>query len=160
MGKVIKILAKESISEKPSAWGHRLTIEDCEDIHLHYRNRRLEFSDKEFLEFADCVTKAAKELRGKRKGTSNKGIVLSTTKVDPICKFYPTKFTVEANKCGAYHLHYRDLRVDFYSPKEIEFFLSRMVESYMNYIQFQLTEKTRICLSVPLALINPFVACL
>jgi hypothetical protein len=157
MGHILKILISESIEGKPSAWGHRLTIEDCEDIHLHYRNRRLEFSDDEFLDFADSVTRAAKELRKKRSGKSDRGMVLDTIKVDPVCKYYPNKFTTEINK-GAHHLHYRDLRLDFYSNREFEFFLSRMAVSYIEYIEYRLRSTDRICLSVPMSLINPFDA--
>jgi len=114
--------------------------------------------DEEFLAFADCTTKAAAELRKKRAGKSDKGMVLSTIRLDPVSHYQSKKFTVEANKCGAYHVHYRDFRLDFYAPEEIEYFLSRMVEGYKSFIQYRLQSKVRVCLSVPLSIINPFDA--
>lgn len=158
MGYVVAMLSERHIDPKPSAWGHRLTIEDCEDIHLHYRNRRLEFSDEEYLAFADSVTEAAKVLRAKRAGTSEAGMVLSSRKLDPVCKFYPNKFTIEANADGSFHFHVRDLRIDSYSQKEFEIMSSSMVEAFINYIDYRLTKATRICIKVPLCMINPFDA--
>ena len=158
MGSVIYMLGERIVEGQPSAWADRLDVEDCEDIHLHYRNRRLEFSDEEFLTFADCVSRAASELRERRRNKENRQMLLASSAVVSECKYYPAKFTMEANEDGSYHFHYRDLRVDFNSDQEFERFSSTAVEAYMNYIDHRLNKETRICDRIPLVLIQPFDA--
>lgn len=63
MGNVFKVLSTKKITPQPGYFADRLTIELCENIHLHYRNLRIEFSKGEFLEFADAIAEAARELK-------------------------------------------------------------------------------------------------
>ncbi len=156
MGHIIKLLGKKKVRDKPSAWGNRLTVEDAEDIHLHYRSKRLEFSDNEFLDFADCITKAASNLRKKRKKeVNNIGKELAYTKINPVSDKFPNKFTVEINK-EAYHIHLRELRLDFYSTEEFEEFSSKLTEAYTEFLDYQLTKTKRIVTNIPMKIINPF----
>lgn len=63
MGNVYKILAEAKIKNSPDFFSTRLIIELCENIHLHYRNIRWEFSYEEFLQFADTVNNAVVNLK-------------------------------------------------------------------------------------------------
>jgi len=63
MGNVYKILSVRKIKPQPDYFADRLIIELCENIHLHYRNLRIELSKSEFLEFADAIAEAARELK-------------------------------------------------------------------------------------------------
>ena len=47
MGNIKRILRKNKVS-KPLL-NNRFTVELCENVHLHYRNLRLEFPKDEFL---------------------------------------------------------------------------------------------------------------
>ncbi len=67
MGNVYKTLGKAKVPPTPKHYGERLVVELCENIHIHYRNLRIEFSDEEFFQFADIITQAAKRLKEIRK---------------------------------------------------------------------------------------------
>jgi len=67
MGNVYNVLGKRDINDKTDYFATRLIVEDCENIHLHYRNLRIEFSDEEFKTFADVITEARKKLNECRK---------------------------------------------------------------------------------------------
>jgi hypothetical protein len=71
MGRVYAVLAKTKINPSPGYFPARLVVEDCENIHIHFRNIRIEMNDKEFLSFADTMTAAAGELRKRRDGKKN-----------------------------------------------------------------------------------------
>jgi len=55
MGNVYKVLSQGKIDPSPTSCPTRIIVELCECIHLHYRNMRMEFNDKEFYEFALCI---------------------------------------------------------------------------------------------------------
>lgn len=65
MGTVYKELAKAKIKQSPEHFAERLIVEECENIHLHYRNLRLEFSYDEFYVFAEKVALASKILESR-----------------------------------------------------------------------------------------------
>ena len=58
MGRTVKILAKKEVP--PSLCNTRFTVELCENIHVHYRNIRLEFKKEEFLHILDLISKIDK----------------------------------------------------------------------------------------------------
>ena len=47
MGNIKEVLYSREVPK--SMLNNRLTVELCENVHLHYRNLRLEFSKEEFL---------------------------------------------------------------------------------------------------------------
>ena len=63
MGHIYKLLGEAVVPPAPEFYKTRLVVELCENIHIHHRNMRTEFSRAEFLRFADVMTRAAKELR-------------------------------------------------------------------------------------------------
>ena len=66
MGNILILLSQRIVDAMPDMQSTRLQIEENvgEDIHIHYRNMRLEFSINEFIVFADAVTEALTRLRG------------------------------------------------------------------------------------------------
>jgi len=62
MGTVYKTLAERTVNDAPAYFAARLVIEDCENIHLHFRNMRLEFNKGEFIQFAEAMTEARQNL--------------------------------------------------------------------------------------------------
>ena len=68
MGNIFKILTYKEVDAKCSQLPRRYTIEinnnkeEDWDIHLHYRNLRLEFSVDEFNEFADGIIESKENL--------------------------------------------------------------------------------------------------
>ena len=62
MGHIFKELAKLELKPFPTSFPTRLVVELCECIHIHYRNIRTEFSDREFLYYVYTLNGAAKSL--------------------------------------------------------------------------------------------------
>jgi hypothetical protein len=87
MGQVYNELGKAAIKNAPDYFATRLVVEECENIHVHYRNLRLEFSIDEFYVFADAITKASRSLE-KRVSL----VKLSLEKIDPYNATHPRGF--------------------------------------------------------------------
>jgi hypothetical protein len=62
MGTVYKVLAEKTVTDAPAYFASRLVIEECENIHVHFRNMRLEFSRGEFIQFANAMAEAKTNL--------------------------------------------------------------------------------------------------
>ena len=60
---VYKELDKRLILEKPKYFSKRLILELCENVHLHYRNLRLEFSNNEFCDMYRCFKNGFKKFQ-------------------------------------------------------------------------------------------------
>lgn len=60
MGKVYKVLNNRKINNSPYYFAARLILEKCENVHLHYRNLRLEFSNDEFCDMFRCFKEGFK----------------------------------------------------------------------------------------------------
>lgn len=60
MGQILILLAQRDVNAQPDCYKTRLQIEDNvnEEIHLHFRNLRLEFSREEFLQFSSACKEA------------------------------------------------------------------------------------------------------
>ena len=63
MGKIYEVLSRFILQEGPDHFARRLVIELCENIHIHYRNLRLEFSKKEFFQLCNCMADALANLQ-------------------------------------------------------------------------------------------------
>lgn len=66
LGKIVHQLFKGEYD--PSAWPYqgRISIEDCETIHVHLGHLRLEFNREQFLSLAENFREAADTLRKRR----------------------------------------------------------------------------------------------
>ena len=63
MGHVYNYLAGADVT--PERWPHHVqfSIEDCETVHLHLNNFRLDFTRAQFLDFALVIEAAAAALK-------------------------------------------------------------------------------------------------
>ncbi len=61
MGHVYEELSKKKILQRSKYFSDRLILELCENIHLHYRNIRLEFDGNEFADFYRCFKEGFKK---------------------------------------------------------------------------------------------------
>lgn len=63
MGQVYHVLAQ--LEGHPEQWPYhgRIVIEDCETVHIHVNNVRLEFYRDQFLQLVDLMTYAGETLR-------------------------------------------------------------------------------------------------
>ena len=119
MGRIAVILKKEKVS-KP-ALNNRFTVELCENIHIHYRNLRLEFTKEEFLYILKLL-KGINEHEVETFKYSNYAYKELVKEFGlPESVWYDDRLQIERQKEGHYHIHYRNLRLEFSSLKELGF---------------------------------------
>ena len=63
MGHVFNTLAQRDLNTRDWPYIDRLIIEDCETIHIHLNNMRMEFTRGQFLELVEVFQIAAETLR-------------------------------------------------------------------------------------------------
>ena len=125
MGQIKKVLAMDELPRR-SITPAMIWTDLCENVHLHYRNVRFDFSEVEFAQFraamhhlgmaVECVANDY----GYREGDPN---FLVQQKFDeplkPDSDYYPNRALIELQRDGTVHFHYRDLRLHF-SEEEFE----------------------------------------
>lgn len=111
--------------------GRGIWLDIGENIHLHYRDLRIEFSLREFLEFAEHMKKLAELLADwlgdnpdwkedpEPEKFDNKWVVwLPGYKpqdeiLGPKSEYWPNRLSIEKQvKKDLYHIHYRDFRLE------------------------------------------------
>jgi len=111
VGTIKKILLNKEVP-KPSL-NKRVTVELCENVHLHYRNIRLEFKKEEFL----ILLKLLKTLDEKRieefeYGTDKFDYIIVENNILPEETEFDKRLQIEEQAEGHFHVHYRNLRVE------------------------------------------------
>jgi hypothetical protein len=109
MGQVARIVVQGTV-DKP-LFNRRACIDLCENVHLHYRNLRLEFPKDEFLDLLKMLH-----------GLDPKEIAnfpyapeafKEAARIElPETTEYDSRFVVEEQVEGHYHIHYRNLRIE------------------------------------------------
>jgi Ser/Thr protein kinase RdoA (MazF antagonist) len=119
MGIIKKIIYREDILGKPR---HRSLFLDMEEnIHIHYRDLRIELSRSEFEEIAKIFSKQSHELQtiidekdyqdGKFANANQDDVRIWTeSRLNHDVKYHPQRFSLEECTDG-YHLHYRNYKL-------------------------------------------------
>jgi Ser/Thr protein kinase RdoA (MazF antagonist)/predicted nucleotidyltransferase len=119
MGVIKKILYRENILGKPRHRNFFLDME--ENIHIHYRDLRIELSRAEFEDIASIFAKQSKELLdiieqknyqdGKLANANQDDVRIWTeSRLNNEVKYHPTRFSLEECTDG-YHFHYRNYKL-------------------------------------------------
>jgi hypothetical protein len=108
----IKKLMGRRTLEEPLLYG-RLSIDLCENIHIHFQNLRFEFDLNEFLFLWDAL--AAVGMKTLRSGRGE----LICRRDLPESTEWNNRFQVEEQAEGHFHLHYRNLRIEFRDFSEV-----------------------------------------
>ncbi|MFA6016276.1 MAG: phosphotransferase [Gallionellaceae bacterium] len=119
MGVIKKTLYRGNLLGKPR---HRNLFLDMEEnIHIHYRDLRIEMSRGEFEDFAAVFVKQSKELQeiihkknyqdGKLPNANQDDVRIWTeSRLKHDVKYHPQRFSLE--ECGdGYHFHYRNYKI-------------------------------------------------
>lgn len=119
MGKIKKVLAMDELPIRritPNAMWTDL----CENVHLHYRNFRFDFSEVEFSVFRSAMNhlgKAVEYCANEYKYEEGDPNFLVQQEfhhyLENNSKYYPNRFTIELQRDDTVHIHYRDLRIHF-----------------------------------------------
>jgi len=110
MGDIKKVLFKSDVQEPLQ--NDRITVELCENVHLHYRNLRLEFPKEEFL----LILKKLKSLDEKEINDFDYGGGLRFLISDhdlPKRSEFNDRLQIEEQTNGLFHIHYKNMRVEF-----------------------------------------------
>ena len=81
----------------------RLSVDLCENIHLHFQNLRLEFNKEEVFHLLDVLAGVNLSKRGEIVHVENL----------PEASEWDDRLQVEEQVAGHYHIHYRNLRLEF-----------------------------------------------
>ncbi len=110
MGNIKRIIKKSKVPTP--LLNKRFTVELCENVHIHYRNLRLEFPKEEFL----LILKKLKSLDAE---VIENFIYGSNTFKSLICDMdlpdkteWNDRFQYEEQVNGQYHLHYKNMRLE------------------------------------------------
>lgn len=117
MGDIKKIIYN-SKAIKPIL-NNRLIIELCENVHLHYRNIRLEFTKEEFLKILMCFQNINPGEINKFQYSKENYKVLCSDYTLPETTEFDDRIQYEEQINGQYHFHYRNMRLEFKSTNEL-----------------------------------------
>jgi hypothetical protein len=100
---------------------NRFTCELCENIHIHYRNLRLEFTKEEFLHIIRLLQGIdIKDVENfKYSDWAYKELIKDFGLPDET--FYNDRLQIEQQVEGHYHVHYRNLRLELNKLQELGF---------------------------------------
>ncbi|MDA1190351.1 MAG: hypothetical protein O3A46_01560 [Candidatus Poribacteria bacterium] len=118
MGRIRNIIRRAFVREP--MLNRRMTVDLCENVHLHYRNLRLEFPKEEFL----FILRALKSLDEEKienfpYAPDAWEEILHTTDL-PKRAEHNHRLQVEEQMEGHYHLHYRNLRIEAFAEQHLE----------------------------------------
>lgn len=109
MGQIKKIIKKKTVP-KPK-FNARFCVELCENVHIHYRNLRLEFDKDEFLLILEAL-KSINEEKVDSFKYSPSAFKQIVNKVLPQETEFDKRLQIEEQVEGHHHVHYRNLRIE------------------------------------------------
>jgi len=119
MGRVKKLLHTAKLKPVADRYSDMYSVEVCEDFHIHWRNLRLQFDQREWIEFVQVVMASWEEWR-KIGGPAphpdrSVPLYLQIDKINPTHGINGTNFRIEDDDLNgpAIHVHYRSDRLEF-----------------------------------------------
>lgn len=117
MGKIIRILGKEKVGSAQRLCRNRLCVDLAENIHIHFRDTRIEFSVEEWRVYAALIAKAnanieAAVAKGYKEGTDKGQGKWNAPALENKSAYFPDRLQLEENANGSYHLHWNEVRIE------------------------------------------------
>ncbi len=131
MGEIKKVLSTRHLPDREEH-NSRLFVDLSEQVHIHFREFRSQFSVEEFYEYADTITRSAKDLKRYLKwhpkyreqehfdvvtvalGPEQQTRPFISSPVPHKSKYFPNRLQVELQGeevIDEIHIHYRDYRL-------------------------------------------------
>jgi len=156
MGHIKKVLAMGMLPRR-SVTPNMMWTDLCENVHFHYRNIRFDFSEVEFARLRAAINHLGMAVEycsneyGYSEGDPN---FLVQQKFEEAIiadsDYYPDRVTIEHQKDGTVHFHYRDLRLHW-SEREFEIIAELFCQAQEDidtgankFPHADVTEKTRV----------------
>lgn len=161
VGDIKKVLALDII--KQIYEDHFMSVDLCENVHLHMGELRIEFSWDEWLIFCNNVAELLAEsirLKDLTKWVPKPDSLHSyiAKKKIPL-EYYKERLSIEWERNGTYHIHYRNVRLHI-PAEDFEIFLNNMFkakETRDNYKDFPYTHVTEpITATIPIDFVQPY----
>jgi len=122
MGDVRRIHRHGSTDAKYQ-WHNYIGLELTENVHLHYRNIRLEFTPKEFLFIHAMINSLTPEelekIKTRKYGFKEPVDFLRISKDLPSNDWWENSFSLEEQANGMFHFHFGNLRIDL-QPSDVK----------------------------------------
>ena len=138
MGRIKFVLHRRKIPTPQC--NNRITLELCENIHLHYRNIRIEFTKDEFLHILELLQNVDKQLIKDFQYNDYAFVELIKDFGLPDETYYNNRLQIEQQIEGHYHIHYRNIRLEFQNLNEIgisRFFFAK------KFLKYTINEKLK-----------------
>jgi hypothetical protein len=121
MGKIIRILGTEKVGSSQRLCNKRLCVDLAENIHIHFRDTRIEFSVEEWRVYAALIAQANKGIeaavaKGYKEGTDKGQGKWVAPALEGKSAYFPGRLQLEENANGSYHLHWNELRIEMRPP--------------------------------------------
>lgn len=114
MGEIKEVVVEKTVPTP--MFNDSLRVELCENVHIHYRNIRLEFGPEEFLLFREAMVRCDPD-RVREFPYGKDHVLLVTAGLPEKCEFND-RMRVEEQTNGCWHIHYRNLRGEFRTLEE------------------------------------------
>lgn len=148
MGKVKKLLSKEEMDPRAVLDRTRLCVDLCENIHVHLRDMRLEFSLLEFRGLMELLNNSLdginhRVIKGKWRLNESHDLVKQWKKtIDEESEYFPGRLQVELQQNGKIHVHYNNFRLDFVEDEFVKFgrAMAKAVGETLSVRQYRLSD--------------------
>jgi hypothetical protein len=117
MGVIKQILVNKEVPTPE--FNERLVIEMCENVHLHYRNLRLEFSKEEFYQLVSVFQRIDRNKILRFEYGEDKFELLTAQERLPEATEHDKRLQIEEQDGGGFHVHYRNLRIEVKDLSEV-----------------------------------------
>lgn len=168
MTDIKKLLSADSIEPRYIS-SNSVWIDLAEDIHFHYRNLRLDFSQKEWAEFRAAINNLGKvsdktiQEYDYEEGDPNFLVELKYNfgLADSNSDYYPNRTILELQRDNTVHLHYRNVRLRWTVTEFVQ--IARMfvdaLSQYQNLKPFAYSHiKESIRVKLDIDLVQPYDA--
>jgi hypothetical protein len=167
MGNIRKVLSAETTTPRyitPDA----IWVDLCEDVHLHYRNLRLDMSENEWAEFKAAIhnlgmgaEQSAEEYRYVEGDPNFLISIQYKHRLKSDTDYYPNRVVIELQRDNTAHFHYRDLRIHMSEGEflQIANMFKQALEEYKTIEEFPYKNVEKAMrVTVPIDSIQPYDA--
>ena len=126
MGDIARLLSIEKLNARVIT-PDRICADLCENIHLHYRDVRMEFSQDEWAGFRAAINMLGialeqyQEIYDYREGNNDFLVqAFFDEPVDANTKYWPNRLSIELQSDNTIHFHYRDIRLHLTSADFVQ----------------------------------------